>query len=295
MADRTKISWVDRTWSPWFGCQKVGPACDHCYAEGWAKRSGIVGWGPGEPRRLASPAYWKRPEKWNAEAAAAGIRDSVFPSLCDPFDNAVDPVWRLAFFDLIRATPHLDWLLLTKRAGNVVEMVEAAGGWPDNAILGGTIILQGELDRDMPKLAEAKRRLGIRVLFLSMEPLLGPCDVSPWAGVIDRIVAGGESGPHARVSHPDWFRQIRDACAFYGIGFEFKQWGEWVSVYDRDAEDPDWRRCAEFGRLESAAGRWMNLAGGNGFHGDRVQFMRRIGTKAAGNTLDGRTHSWADQ
>lgn len=40
MAKETKIEWADATWNPWYGCSKVSPACDNCYAEKWAKRSG---------------------------------------------------------------------------------------------------------------------------------------------------------------------------------------------------------------------------------------------------------------
>lgn len=52
MSANTKIEWADHTFNPWVGCTKVSPACDHCYAEGWAKRAGKaagVVWG-GERR-----------------------------------------------------------------------------------------------------------------------------------------------------------------------------------------------------------------------------------------------------
>jgi protein gp37 len=58
-----------------------------------------------------------------------------------------------------------------------------------------------------------------------MEPLLGPVDIDPR---IDWVITGGESGPHARPSHPDWFRRLRDQCAAAGVAFFFKQWGEWI-------------------------------------------------------------------
>jgi protein gp37 len=38
MAEKTGISWTDSTFNPWIGCTKVGPGCDHCYAEALDKR-----------------------------------------------------------------------------------------------------------------------------------------------------------------------------------------------------------------------------------------------------------------
>jgi len=53
----------------------------------------------------------------------------------------------------------------------------------------------------------------------------GPDDVG--LPKLDWIIAGGESGPGARPSHPDFFRQVRDQCIEAGVSFFFKQWGEW--------------------------------------------------------------------
>ena len=45
MGENTNIEWADHTFNPWVGCTKVSAACDFCYAESWAKRSGMVQWG----------------------------------------------------------------------------------------------------------------------------------------------------------------------------------------------------------------------------------------------------------
>ncbi|MGC4059388.1 MAG: phage Gp37/Gp68 family protein [Aquabacterium sp.] len=266
MSENTKIEWADHTFNPWVGCTKVGPGCDHCYAEGWAKRSGSVAWG-GERRRTA-PANWRKPLKWQANAAEFiaqhGRRQRVFcASLADVFDNQVDPAWRLDLFKLIAATPDLDWLLVTKRIGNARPMMDAIARaqpipgrladepveWQpmDNVWLGITVVNQGEADRDIPKLLAAPAR----VRFLSMEPLLGPVDIMradyltaklgryPFRGMpeehrtkllhmLDWVIVGGESGPGARPMHPDWARDLRDQCAAAGVPFLFKQWGEWI-------------------------------------------------------------------
>jgi len=243
MAENTKIEWADHTFSPWTGCTKVSPACDHCYAEGWAKRSGHVKWGSGQPRRRTSDANWRMPIKWDREAERTGVRPRVFcASLADVFDNEVDPAWRADLFKLIADTRNLDWLLLTKRVGNVIKMANEvadmprlgshtghliAHQWrngrpPKNVWLGATVVNQEEADRDIPKLLAvpaAKR-------FLSIEPMLGPMLLQEHAlSRIDWVIVGGESGPGARPIHPDWARSIRDQCAAAGVALFVKQMG----------------------------------------------------------------------
>ncbi|OAB13557.1 hypothetical protein AQ853_28275 [Burkholderia pseudomallei] len=313
MSENSKIEWCDHTFNPREGCQKVGPGCDHCYAEARNARFGggsAVNWGAGAPRRRTSVANWRKPLAWNAAHerffAAQGRRQRVFcASLADVFDNAIDPAWRRDLFDLIVDTPNLDWLLLTKRIGNVQQMVQATtlcDLLPSNVWLGATIVNQEEAERDIPKLLAVPAR----VRFLSMEPLLGPVDLvssgalwsdmngnivdAPSRGLrgVDWVIAGGESGHGARPMHPDWARSLRDQCAAADVPFLFKQWGEHSLAYDRDRDDPDYRRCDRMARLP---GRWINLAGGHGFNGERVHYAERVGKKAAGRLLDGRTHN----
>ena len=259
MGANSKIEWTDHTFSPWTGCTKVSPACDHCYAEGWAKRSGHVKWGSGQPRRRTSDANWRMPLKWNREAERTGVRPRVFcASLADVFDNEVDPAWRADLFKLIADTHNLNWLLLTKRVGNVMKMANEVadmprtgshtghliahqwrnGSPPKNVWLGATVVNQEEADRDIPKLLTvpaAKR-------FLSIEPMLGPMllpfeRLREWNRIallnqqehavsrIDWVIVGGESGPGARPMSPDWARSIRDQCEEAGVALFVKQMG----------------------------------------------------------------------
>ena len=186
MSENSKIEWTDHTFNPWEGCQKVGPGCDHCYAETRNARFAggtAINWGPGAPRRRTSVANWRKPLAWNANHdhffAEHGRRQRVFcASLADVFDNAVPDAWRMDLFKLIADTPHLDWLMLTKRIGNVHSYTQRDGLAFDligdgRVWLGATICNQKEADRDIPKLLAVPAR----VRFLSMEPLLGPVDV----------------------------------------------------------------------------------------------------------------------
>lgn len=292
MSANSKIEWTDHTFNPWEGCQKVGPGCDNCYAESRNARFAggtAINWGPAAPRRRTSPANWGKPLAWNAAHgeffAQHGRRQRVFcASLADVFDNAVDPRWRAELFDLIDATPNLDWLLLTKRIGNVAAMLEDVAARQfdlerlhvpsarDNVWLGATIVNQDEADRDIPKLLAVPAR----VRFLSMEPLLeqvtifdldGPIDVPDGAeSPLHWIIVGGESGRGARAMHPDWARSLRDQCAAVGVPFLFKQWGEWLGAHQDGSHEHE--------PLE------LNASD------DPI----RVGKKAAGRLLDGRAH-----
>jgi protein gp37 len=223
MAENSGIEWTNHTFNPWIGCTKVSPACDHCYAEQWNIRyEKGVNWGPKAPRRRTSEKNWNLPLKWDKQAAASGQRPRVFcASLADVFDNQVDPAWREDLWALIRATPNLDWLLLTKRAPNIKKMLPA--DWGDgyhNVWLGTTVENQEEWYKRGKHLTE----IPAAVRFLSCEPLLGRIDYGRDIRFIDWIIAGGESGPQHRHAEPDWFRAIRDQCVIEGVSFLFKQW-----------------------------------------------------------------------
>lgn len=329
MAENSKIEWTDHTFSPWRGCTKVSPACDHCYAEAFDKRFGGDRWGPKAARTRTSAANWRKPLQWDRKAAVEGVRRKVFcASLADVFDNhgSILPDWRIDLWNLIEATPNLDWLLLTKRPQNIARYLPSAwgDGWP-NVWLGTTVENQVEAERRIPHLLAVPAR----VRFLSCEPLLGPVDLTrldmlnifrvlrtvdddlyprnfydalrgrsdihpihnaePDWGPLSWVIAGGESGPGARPSHPDWFRILRDQCAAAGVPFHFKQWGEYKVIYDRNVDDPDWRRCDKIA-ARTPKGRWLNLAGGHGFHGECVVRVDRVGKARAGRLLDGVVH-----
>jgi protein gp37 len=228
MADQTKIEWADMTFNPWMGCTKVSPACDNCYAaEMMDSRYGRVKWGSGEPRVRTAPANWRKPLKWDRDAAKAGTRPFVFcASLADVFDNEVPPEWRADLFRLIEATPNLVWLLLTKRIGNVVKMVHEAGGMLPNIAFGATMANQAEYDRDAEKLARTKVVWNTPPLFTfgSFEPLLS--NINLWsAPAPDWIIVGGESGGSARPMNLTWARNLRADAAALGRTFNFKQVG----------------------------------------------------------------------
>jgi protein gp37 len=226
MGANSKIEWTTHTFNPWWGCTKVSEACKNCYAEAWSKRVGQKVWGPKAARRTMSDAHWKQPIKWNREAERDSNRPRVFcASMADVFEDRpelLEPRDRL--FDLIEATPNLDWLLLTKRPQNIRELARWDHEWPDNVWLGTTVELQTRADELLPYLA----KIPAKVRFISAEPLLGPLDIDDWlASTIDWVITGGESGPKARPASPAWFRELHRQCMENSVAFHFKQWGDW--------------------------------------------------------------------
>ena len=268
MAESTGIAWAKSTFNPVIGCTEVSPGCDNCYARALDNRhryGGATHWGAGVPRHRTAPTTWRHPVQWNKSAGETGERWTVFPSLCDPFDNEWPEHWRGDFFDLIGVTPHLTWLLLTKRIGNAEKMI-AALKRPitpiPNVWIGASVVNQEEADRDIPKLLAtpaAKR-------FVSYEPALGPIDFTniqaPHGAPckfncledysihgtphIDWLIVGGESsqgGAKARPFDLAWARSTVAQCKAAGVPVLVKQLGsspEWNDPDPENSEPPYW-------------------------------------------------------
>jgi protein gp37 len=247
MAETSRIDWTDATVNFWWGCRKVGPGCDHCYAETWAKRFGIPDYVDSGVRLKIKGAIklirrlQRTADKFEAKH---GRRRRVFiQSMSDFFDNEVDPAWRAEAWAEIVKADRLDIQLVTKRVSNVAKMI--GGFWPAHVGLMATVVNQDEANRDVPRLLRLKTGLKISWVGLSIEPIQGGIDLiswmgdhAPYTGGLDWVIVGGESGSEARPAHPDWFRALRDECAAAGVPFFFKQWGEWVPCAANDGHWP---------------------------------------------------------
>jgi len=295
MAENSKIQWTDATWNPWRGCTKVSAGCQFCYADTLSKRNPLVlgVWGPQGTRVVASEAKWREPVAWDRAAKAAGERRRVFcASLADVFESwdgpmvgskgdivshdSGDPPWRelgagkritmqdirARLFRLIDDTPHLDWLLLTKRPENIATMLPAMpwktglgdlgrgvgkAGVRRNLWLGTSVENQAAADERIPYLL----KVPAVVRFLSVEPLLGPIEfsnVTRRADCVQQlgkkalegihwIICGGESGPSARPCEVEWIRSVVRQCKAAEVPVFVKQLGSRVSETNFDTED----------------------------------------------------------
>ncbi len=296
--ENSKIEWTDHTFNPGLGCAKVSDGGRDCYAEELMdKRYGKVQWGAQGTRLRTSAANWKLPFEWNRLAKEQGDRARVFcASLADVFEDKLDQwqdlrAWRKDLFQLIELTPHLDWLLLTKRPGAVNRIVIDLNQvqLPANVWLGTSVENQEQADKRIPELL----KIPASVRFLSVEPLLGPVDLgmvgpieyenhspsyrnvllTPLLGPgvksrIDWVIVGGESGRNARPMHISWLRSIQKQCELAGVPFLFKQWGEWL-------HRSQWQYAGYTKFLAAEPG---------------TEFLK-VGKKAAGRLLDGIEHN----
>lgn len=290
MGDTTEIAWATATFNPVIGCQKVSPACTHCYAETYAaQRLGRSELWRGE-RHITSAHTWNTPERVDRKAGRDGVRARLFvASLSDVFED--HPAWdgvcphppsvrsadggvtlgwsvRTTVFRKLESLVHTDVLLLTKRPENILRMVPAAwlNAWPAHVWAGTTVEDQQRADERIPHLLAVPAR----VRFLSVEPMLGPVRLDAnigWELALSWVIAGAESGPNARPSSLWNARALRDQCARGGVPFFWKQWGEWGPANGHDFD----------------AGRYPAvMVDGHP--------MVRVGKLAAGSLLDGVNH-----
>ena len=238
--ENSSIEWTDHTFNPWIGCTQVSAACDQCYAMVLMdRRYHRVKWGAGQERIRTSKENWRKPRSWNRKAQKLGIRQRVFcASLADIFDGEMPEVlnqWRSDLWKLIVETPFLDWLLLTKRPGNVMRMVPWENNWPQNIWIGTSVENAEWAERRLPILSE----IPAAVRFVSAEPLLGDFFLDGYR--IDWLIAGGESGFGFRSLNVEHVRSLRDQCSKAGIAFFFKQWGGTTpKVGGRDLDGRQW-------------------------------------------------------
>jgi len=316
MGDNTGIEWTDATWNPVTGCTEVSPGCDHCYAKTFAER-----W-RGTPGhyfengfdvqlrfdKIGLPLRWRRP------------RRIFVNSMSDLFHDAVPDIYIAQVFAVMAYAHWHTFQVLTKRHGRMRSLLSSdrflelfdreccrIPDWNDrypdlDFAVGTTHLADGPLSNVwLGVSAENQRWADIRipalldtpaaVRFVSAEPLLGPIDLHPdpiaadakfWLGHLDWVIAGGESGRGARPMHPDWARSVRDQCESVGVPFLFKQWGEWAPDLSHNEPVANGRRLKyqRRGLLPdgSTAPPWVPCT-----------FVDRLGKKAAGRELDGRT------
>lgn len=302
MAEHTNIEWCDSTANLWEGCAQVSPGCGDasgggCYAMVRNARfnGGVaVNWGPHSPRKYVS-AGWALIRKYQRAAAATGVdpqlgrkRRIFVNSLSDFFDNHRSITWREEAFALFEASPDVILILVTKRPENVAKMVPPhwmqPSGWPAHVWLLVTVEDQTRADHRIPILLS----LPVPMVGVSAEPLLGPLVFKDeWLARLGWVIVGGESGPKARPLHPDWARGPRDQCAVAGVPFLHKQNGEFApGEIAGEYLNPEYPAKG----YEWWDGRWQECWSEVDGHYDDEPDVYRVGKKAAGRLLDGRTH-----
>jgi protein gp37 len=323
MAQNSNIEWTHHTFNPWRGCTKVSQGCKHCYAETLSKRNpaALGQWGPKGQRVIAAESYWAQPLKWDKAAKVAGERHRVFcASMADVFEGPESmpaESWplveaaRARLFNLILDTPHLDWLLLTKRPQKIKPQLQAIQVlkydnvwdhlWPHhfpNVWIGTSVENQATADERIPHLLSVPAK----VRFLSMEPLLSSVDLSSL-----RFGRGYDCTPGPTESY-DPLGNIYEGDEVIGISCE--PGIHWVIVGGESGANarpmhPQWVRSlrdqcngADVPFFFKQWGEELPKGQGNHDLDERGLFRReshvggqtyyRVGKKAAGRLLDGR-------
>jgi protein gp37 len=223
----------------------------------------------------------------------------------DLFHEAVSDQFIDQVFTVMARTHWHTFQLLTKRADRFPQYF--ARNLPqsisplENVWLGVSVEDQETADERIPILL----RTPAAVRFVSIEPMLGPVDVERWiwrpgaygAGTssiskydfdLTWVIAGGESGPRARPSHPDWVRSVRDQCRAAGVPFFFKGWGEWApkrQLKPKPLCPAHWGTITDNGEFFPLTTCWN----GHDDDGQGEAMVYRLGRKRAGRLLDGRT------
>lgn len=262
----SKIAWTHHTFNPWIGCSRVSAGCVHCYAETLNNRWGKANWGPQAERAKTSAAYWKQPLAWAREAYKTGKKARVFcASMADVGEDRPELIpWRAELAALITATgQNLDWLLLTKRPENLQRLFRPYWGnsaWPWEVWAGTSVEDQNAADKRIPELI----KVPAKVRFLSVEPMIGPIDLSSpnikyeewnigesFNGPDDMegihwVIVGGESGPGFRPMEIAWAQNIRAQCGEAHVAFFMKQLGghpdkrHTMSEFPKDLQIQEW-------------------------------------------------------
>ena len=213
MGKDTKISWSDHTWNPFVGCSKVSPGCANCYMFRDMKRFGkdpniVTKTGP---RTFNLPDRLKEPAR-------------VFVCSFSDFFHADADEWRQDVWTRMYHAPHLQFQVLTKRPERILDNLPAdwgPDGWP-NVWLGVSVENQKMAEIRIPQLL----RVPTLIRFISVEPMLGQVDLTPWFmedADIHWVIIGAESGPDHRDTDDDWVLDLITQCDVFDIPVFVKQ------------------------------------------------------------------------
>lgn len=226
LPNKSLIQWTDYTWNYIWGCTKVSPGCDRCYAERFTKRLGrdfseirLI------PNNLNKPLKVKEPSRFFVNGFS------------DFFHHEVTDEMRGKMVDVMNGAPQHVYQILTKRPGPMRRWLEQfkSEDVPSNWWFGVSV----ESEKYLWRIYEL-RQTNCKTRFVSIEPLLESIDRRELAKAlgpnynypdneIDWTIVGGESDfSKPRPCDPNWIRAIRDVCGGefgFRIPFYLKQLG----------------------------------------------------------------------
>lgn len=268
MSSETAIQWVNRTRSPWIGCTKKSRGCAKCYMEhSTPTRVQGVKLGKGQPRYKVK-GFEESALADEREAVRTGQSISVFPSLCDWLDDEVPIEWTAEFLDVVRCTPHVTWILLTKRPENWRSLIIAAAAhatvtlqdelrwwllsWVNSSVAPANVwfVVSCEDQDAWDERIPLAMTVPTVMRGACLEPLLGPVDMKkplaagpqslPLGRGIRWVIVGGESelpADNARPCEVMWIDEIVRQCREFECPVFVKQLGSNCTTQNANAHD----------------------------------------------------------
>lgn len=234
MAENSGISWTHNTFNFWRGCRKIAPECEKCYITRPVQGRLIAEWG-----KVERSANWSEPFTWEQKCTATGEAKRIFTcSYSDFFIREAD-LWRPLAWDVIKHTPHLAWLILTKRHERIAtHLPDDWGEGYKNVWLGVSTGCKQTLNK-----MDTLRKIPAAVRFVSCEPLLEDISKDINLDGFGWVIVGGESGSGTeylwdaaadwkaelkngegrRTMRYGWAAALRDKTTAAGLPFFFKQ------------------------------------------------------------------------
>lgn len=259
MSANSKIAWTNHTINGWWGCEKIKPECQKCYAQTWAERTGYKHiWGKDAPRRPVK-SWRKTIEDIAGVADAIQQRQRVFVGSMMDIGEEREDIRALSFelLELPEKYPGLDFQYLTKRPKNlhISANVVYGNNYPENAWFGVTCGHTASYDN-----VSALKDIPAAVRWLSIEPILCSLADIDLSG-IDWVVVGGESGAGARPMEWAWVHRLKHLAKEAGAAFFFKQTGtvqaRALKLKSKHGDDLDelpatlgWAKVREFPRAK---------------------------------------------
>ena len=253
----TQIEWTDATWNPVVGCSIVSAGCTNCYAMEMARRLQAMNIGKykGLTRRSGKRTIWNGVVREDAAALDIPLRwkkpKTIFVnSMSDLFHERVTDAFILRVWEVMRATPHHHYQVLTKRPERMGALVRSKlSDVLPNVWLGTSVENSDAVER-----VDHLRSIPSAIRFVSFEPLIGSIGKIDLTG-IDWAIVGGESGRSARPIREEWIDEIYDQCLLHQTAFFFKQWGTWGKDNERRSKKANGRkyRGQEWDQMPRAA------------------------------------------